>query len=425
MKTFLTAFTLMILTSISWTQDLGPFEEITAGNFFGIGAGQMAMGGAGIAATRDGAALYYNPAALARIHRIEFQVGLTHEKWTNTTSQPPDRYTGYTSTQNSASIHKTKTRFGSFNLALPVPTYRGSLTLAFGVHRFSSFDQADLFHVIDRNGGLTIEDYSRKYDDGGIYLYSGGLGVDVSPSVSLGLALNIYAGKDRYNYYYYYIDDRDGSSDEQTIRIEEDYIGVSIKGGLLARPNSHIAFGLTIESPLDYQVGYTYIDDYEQYYIEYDLKRPFVFGAGFAVRFSTLALTGDAEYIDWGQLNYNDNRAMEYYNILMADLYRDVVNLRAGAEFNIASAGLSLRGGVFSNPLPYKEQYIQDDRIGYSFGLGWLIDGVLMLEGAYVNGTATRKYTAPNADFVDNSNTAIAFAEDEFERVYFTLSYRY
>ena len=73
----------IFFTGLSSAQDLGRYEEVTAGNFFGIGARQMAMGGTGIASSWDGAAMWYNPAALARIHRVEFQLGLNHQKFSN------------------------------------------------------------------------------------------------------------------------------------------------------------------------------------------------------------------------------------------------------------------------------------------------------------------------------------------------------
>lgn len=418
------------------TQDLGVFEEVTAGNFFGIGARQMSMGGAGIAASLDGAALYYNPAALAGIHRIEFQLGLTHQKFSNTTTQPPNRYVGFTSVQNGSDIDMTKTRLGTVNLSVPVPTYRGSLVLGFGINRIHSFDRAAVLDVIDRNAvGLELNDYAKEFEIGGIYMYSAGAGVDISPNLSLGLALNVYSGEDEFTYDYRYVDETNNYEEAENRQITEDYIGVSLKGGLLARPNANLSIGLTIESPLDYQVEWVYLqevynpdstpDTYlSQSVVEYDLTRPFIFGAGLVYRFHTFTLTGDAEYIDWPQMSYNDNPFMELDNDSLAYLYRDVINLRGGIEYQIPAAGLALRGGVFSNPLPYRKEFIDDDRQGFSFGFGWLIDRVLLLESAFVHGSYKRRYSPANADYV-NEGTGTAFAEDSFSRVYFTLSYRY
>ncbi len=423
-------------------QDLGGLEEVTAGNIFGFGARQMSMGGAGIASSLDGAALYYNPAALARIHKIELQFGLSHQKFHNETTQPPNRYESLASIRNTAQIDQTKTRFGTLNLTIPVPTYRGSLSVAFGVNRIMSFDRAALYHVIDEDPSeARLDDYAKEFETGGIYVYSGGAGVDISPNLSLGLGLNIYSGKDEFNYDYAFTDDLTLYSESGRRRITEDYIGISAKGGLLARPNEHLSLGLTIESPMDFQVEYTYeenglvldtiIEDY--YKINYDLTRPFIFGGGVAVRSGVFLATADAEYIDWSQLSYNDNPDEASLNDSLALLYRDVLNLRGGIEFQMPSAGLALRAGAFLNPLPYRKEgmidtrtvkFIDKDRKGFSAGFGWLIDDVLMLEAAYVRGTYTRMYSPANSAYV-NPASSMATAEDTFNRVYVTMSYRY
>ncbi|NMC43929.1 MAG: hypothetical protein GYA46_08415, partial [candidate division Zixibacteria bacterium] len=269
------------LGAVVSAQDLGIFEEVTAGNFFGLGARQMAMGGAGIASSMDGAAMYYNPAALARIYRIEFQLGLTHQKFSNESSQNPGRYAGFNSLLNKADIDQTKTRFGTINLTVPVPTYRGSLVLGFGVNRIMSFDRAAVYHLIDDSLGNRIDDYGKEFETGSIYLYTAAAGIDVSPNVSLGLALNVYSGKDKFNYTEIFSDALRPSSDyAYESETAEDYIGASVKGGLLARPNAQLALGLTAESPLAWQIKQTFTDFEGLSEVEYDLNRPFIFGAG-------------------------------------------------------------------------------------------------------------------------------------------------
>jgi len=418
MKRYLICLLILALSPALWGQDLGRFEEVTAGNFFGLGARQMSMGGAGIAASLDGAALYYNPAALARIHRIEFQLGLTHQKFSNETSQEPGRYDSLASIVNSAGIDQTKTRLGSLILTIPVPTYRGSLSVAFGINRIMSFDRASLFNVIDRRAdGLVVDDYSKEFETGSIYLYSAGAGIEVSPSLSVGLALNVYSGKDDFIYNYSYLDETNDYSESLRRQVTEDYIGASLKGGLLARPNDRLAIGLTVETPLDWQVEQTVLEGDIGETVEYDLMRPFIFGTGAAFSIGRLTLTGDAEYADWSQMSYNDNPDMEIDNDSLTLLYRDVVTLRGGAEYQFPNLGLALRAGLFSQPLPYDKPFIEKDQKGFSLGAGWLIDQILLLEVAYLDGSFTRRYTPANG--------IPALADDSYRRVYATLSYRY
>ena len=55
-------------------------SEITVGNDFGVGARAMGMGGAFVSVANDFTALYWNPAGLAQIERMEFFGALSHEK---------------------------------------------------------------------------------------------------------------------------------------------------------------------------------------------------------------------------------------------------------------------------------------------------------------------------------------------------------
>ena len=59
------AFLLFLFPPLVLGGYFNELDEPIAGNYFGIGARQMAMGGAGIM-SMDGTALYYNPANLAR-----------------------------------------------------------------------------------------------------------------------------------------------------------------------------------------------------------------------------------------------------------------------------------------------------------------------------------------------------------------------
>ncbi|MCK5125024.1 MAG: hypothetical protein KAR42_02105 [candidate division Zixibacteria bacterium] len=423
---------LIVIPTISIAQDLGNLEETSVGNFFGISARQMAMGGTGIANSIDGAAIFYNPAALARIPRIEFQIGLTHQKFNNESSQLAGRYdppAEFRSTLNSSSIDATKTRFNTLNLTVPIPTYRGSLVVGVGINRITSFDRVSFLHLIDRriSDNALIDDQVNEHETGRIFLYSGAVGIDLTPNLSIGGALNVFAGYDKLAYTYNWIDNTqhpDSSSGGFTNQFDDDYFGVGVKGGLLYRPNNRITFGLTIESPIYWEIQQGYIDGDYIDVVEYDLIHPFKLGTGLSYSHKQLTLTADAEYVDWSQLEYTDNNDMEQYNDSLSNLYRDVLNLRGGIEYQFPKTGVALRAGIFSKPLPYHSKFIIDDEMGYSFGFGWLLDKVLLIEAAYVNGGLKRTYTSVNAEFTVADNK-MAVAEDRYKRFYLTLSYRY
>ncbi|MCP4568055.1 MAG: hypothetical protein GY841_10795 [FCB group bacterium] len=447
MKPVIVLLSVLFIASFCAAQDLGHFEEVTAGNLFGLGARQMAMGGTGIASSLDGSALYYNPAALARIHRIEFQVGLTHEKYNNESSQTLERHPdslGLTPILSRAEIDQTKTHLGSLNLTIPVPTYRGSLVVAFGFHRIMSFDRPALLDILDRNDAdQIVSTYERETESEGINLYTAGAGVELSPNVSAGLALNVYSGKRRITYDYRYEDETNAYRDGWLKQITEDYIGAAFKGGLLFRPNSKLAIGLTVETPVDWQIEKTWFEDSLSGYdddisvtklsgkVEYDLKRPFIIGTGIAYRMRKFTFTGDIEYADWSQMSYGDNPEMALKNDSLQLYYRDVFNIRMGIEYQIPKAGLSLRGGLAVLPLaadkgfyqrnsmtrPLLKNRILNDRVRLSLGMGWLIDRVILLDVAYVRGGHKLDYTA--------YNNIGAIRDDYYQRIFATVSYRY
>lgn len=429
---FCLSLTLLFLVSLSNSQEIGSFEEVTAGNSFGVGARQMSMGGVGIATSLDGASLYHNPACLTRLSAVEFQLGWTAQQFNNRSSQSPNRFSGFNSVLNQAEAKQNKTRFASAILTAPIPTYRGSFVVAGGITKIMSFNRVAELHVIDQNmDGLVVDDYSSESEEGAVYAYTAGGAIDLTPHVSVGLSISVLSGDDRFRFENYYTDQT------QTLNyiegsygfVNESYIGVTAKAGLLFRPNSNIAWGLTIESPLRLEVEYSYEEDwyqtdtsgvvqeyYDEDFFEYSLTHPPKLGTGFSFRFATFTLAADVEYADWSQLEYHNNVNLEADNDSLKALYRDVINWRAGIEYQYPKWGLALRSGFFLQPLPYNKANFKNDRVGYSFGIGWLTGGHLMLEAAYSTSQFDRLYTS--------LNDALTLAEDDYKRVYLTISYR-
>ena len=427
-------------------QELSIFGEVTTtGNFFGFGARQTGMGKTGIASSPDGSAIYYNPASLSRIHRVEFQFGLTRLMHSNESSQESGRFAGFSSQVNGAESDLGKNKLGSLNLAVPVPTFRGSLVFALGIHRIRSFSHTALLHTIDETGsGLTVEGSEADNESGSIYLYTVGGAIDLSPRLSIGIAVNVYSGQKVFDYDYLYSDQTNSLLYTANGSFTEDFIGATIKGGIQFRPNSSFSMGVVVESPLDWQVRQIfskqerYDDDGvvelypESGDVEYDLTRPWVFGVGLLYRVTTLSLACDAEYIGWSGLSYGDNLQMALTNDTLSLLYRDVLNIRLGLEYLIPSLKSSLRVGLFSEPLANDRNIVYDsllratgtidniekDRIGYSFGLGTMIGQSLMLEGSYLYSSYKRRH-------IGFFNRLPALRNEKYEQVHITFSYRY
>ncbi|MGB7063035.1 MAG: outer membrane protein transport protein [Candidatus Zixiibacteriota bacterium] len=389
-----------LIGSTAYSQGFGVVDEAAAGNFFVVGARALGMGGAHIAVASDATALVYNPAGLARVTRIEFSGGLTHQRMSNKTKfgLQAQQEVGFDDGRL-----QNNTRFSSANVVLPVPTYRGSLVLALGVNRVKSFDRTmQFFSEEDGGSQMAIES-----ETGGLYLWSFGAAVDISPNVSVGAALNYWSGKDSYTWLY-----------EDTFRYgrtiddayKDRYSGFNAKFGFRIQPNKYLILGGTIDSPVTYtieedvtqiteeQVGSEiYFDTYE-----YKVSMPFGLGAGLALQFENLTLAGDINYADWTQMEYKRLEDAAEANRLIKETYIDALRFHLGAEYLIPQIGTSLRVGFYHDPLPYKSRWVEKDRNFFTAGVGFLIDQVMTLDVAWAHGSwelydlgllLTEKYT--------------------------------
>ena len=181
--------------NISLAEYIEQVEEITAGNFFGYGARQMAMGGAGIMAI-DGAALFYNPANLARIPRIEFNFGLSSQRYrdrssvqsirrevdyrgANTQSNIGSaRFQGFQPISSSTENSKINTRLNSAIITVPYPTYRGSMVIGVGMTRGINFDRLFRLSHLDTSMAGDITALGDEFQSGALTQWGAGIGLD-------------------------------------------------------------------------------------------------------------------------------------------------------------------------------------------------------------------------------------------------------
>jgi long-subunit fatty acid transport protein len=380
-------FSVAMLSAQSSSGDT--FSESSADNFSGIGGRAVGMSEAVTASVLDGTALLYNPAGLVRVKRLEFYGALSNERvkcvssWLASPTSP------------ATTDNFTKTRLNSLSLTVPVPTYRGSLVLAFAVNRTKSFDRTFTF----ASGTIGIASQNAlEQAMGGMREWSAGAGMEISQHLAVGTTLIYYRGDEDYSWDYtanFQGEDMFGST-QYVDQISSTYSGVGIRLGMIAEVNPYLTLGLTIDSPTRFKIK----QDYSQVTIEsgnrhetvgsyeYDLQHPFSFNAGAAFRISTFTLEGDIGYADWSQLEYKseadkpNNKALQKY-------YSDAVQLRFGAEYVIPQYGVVLRGGFKHDPLPIAgtlmSNQIEKNRNSFSAGLGFLIDRIVMLDIAYAH----------------------------------------
>ena len=200
-------------------------DDVLIGKFFGVGARAMGMGGAFVAVADDYSALFWNPAGLAQIHRLELSGSLSHERYTNETA-----FYG-----NGVNDSQSKTRLNALGFTYPVPTVRGSLVLSAGYNRVSSFDG-----LMTMAGYRTPTQFADAWEteSGGLGMWSFGGAMDVSPSLSFGATLDIWSGDDSYSWDYMATDAQNPHSDVRYLdTIDGDYTGVGLKFAGLIRAN--------------------------------------------------------------------------------------------------------------------------------------------------------------------------------------------
>lgn len=420
--------------------DVALGQETISSDFFGVDARATSMGNTGIALSHDGSGLIYNPANLARIKRIEFRAGLSHLRSEN------DTRVFLNDDEFDDGLDLKKTRINGLSLTLPVPTYRGSLVFGFGVHRVNSFDRPFARHWVGLYDDGFALDSGSAIESGGIWKWTAGGAVDISPNLSVGLSAHLLRGSNDYRWSGVYAELFTGDTmetflfvgEDQTIAI--DYLGISATAGISFSVSDQVRAGLTIETPtylraeetatLDILYEYdtttaSYIGDifvYDSSFLDladYTVIRPFTFGFGLAGSFDRLNLVGDLRYTDWSQLDFDyDDAALDADE---SDILRfinenltEVVSLHLGIEYLFPEHGLALRAGYFRDPLPVASEFIESQRQYFTAGFGFLIDRIMTIDFAYVHGGYELRDGKPGS----------FFSKYKTRRLFLTFGYR-
>jgi len=401
LKLFLLLFIPVIAQAQVTTDPTMVYEMTTENNVF-VGARAAGMGGAQIAAGEDGSAVWYNPALLTRIRRLELSGALTHQRFFNET-----RYGAV----NGDEAQLNKTRVSSLWAVFPVPVEQGGLSFALAANRVKNFDR--IFRFENQSGWFANPDsdgFGGGEDDlGSLWAYSIGGGLELSRYTSIGMAIEWYYGVNNYSY----LEDEIFDSDVYSFRadLKSSYSGYSAKIGLAYSPGPNVHFGATIKLPTPLRVEQEEYTEYNENgdidtdfnLGEYKFVMPFSFGTGALVTIRDLLLTGDIIYTDYTQLEYKSGVDLANANADVKKYYNDVLTLNLGAEYFFPKLGLTFRGGYSRDPVSYNFYTIEDDLNVISGGFGYLLDKTLKLDVAvnFLNWTrrdndlgTTEKYKA-------------------------------
>lgn len=416
---------------------------------FGVGSRALGMGNAYIGVASDYSALYWNPAGLAQARHGEFSIGLSNLNKKNqcTFFSTDQAYSSSATNLNAVGlVYPVPTRQGSLVFAFGYnreSVFEGGVSFA-GYNPNSSIIQYNTTPLVwaphgvpypsDLSGNIAYQLFladidtitgkfnspimnqvtqtGRVLEDGGLNNWSIGGAVDVAKNVSLGATVTWISGSYRYDRDYEESDTKKIHSsypfdfDRLTLKefVDADVTGFGAKFGLMYRLPDWVRLGLTVKPPTSIHVRENFGSFSQSYFdngdirpaagpfemngvSEYSVHSPWAFGAGASIVLGNWLLSGDIDYTDWTQLEFDDaNAEVLDWNGEMKTLFRAVPNYRVGAEWDAFDIGVRVRGGFIYNTSPYEGDPASFDQKYITGGIGFQFSGSTMFDVAYARG---------------------------------------
>jgi long-chain fatty acid transport protein len=434
---------LLLLASATpvFAQDSQPVE-IPFTSTLGFGARALGMGQAHLAVVEDLSAIYYNPAGLAQVRRIEVGGTLTFDR--------REQKVVLSGTPGDVTLRNT--HLNSIGFAYPFPTYRGSLVIGGAYNRNVNLNSDYL-----RQGSLppyASNETESILEEGSLDTWTAAGALDVSPDISIGGAVSYISGStDRRDDFMYNDPEYDYLS-----RVDEtaDLSGWTGSFGALVRLGPLARLGLQVRFPQSIDLQGTqvvrdtladrqtpangYSDDFLQHFDDH-IDLPFSFGAGIALTPRNFVLAADVRYTDWTQIRYSGPVRVEYMEatqsgdsvLVRQDAYRGATEFHVGAEYMLPFYPLRLRAGFYTEPVAYnlvltdvfggvyRVADFNPDRRFFTFGVGALLEDVLTVDVAFVTG----KYERSAVEVVPHTRGISVSEEQDLRRVYVTTSFRF
>ena len=423
-RTIRTGLTALIVTAtlgagampaVAYDGYVAPLTEIPFANTTMTGARSLGMGGVALATADDGSAMLTNPAALARLRRVELSGGFAFDGRGVTGDALGSEYeTDITSTSLSA-----------LRFAYPFPTFRGSLVVGLGFERVYGLD-ADFLATYDDS--LTWYEPSADEDrtdiwrqtedllsDGDMYAGTLAAAFDASENVSIGASVSIVGGTYERTFLYTARDQYGVSPDYETYHLEidseADVAGLGLKLGALFYLTDQLAAGATIALPTTLTFSGTETerrattgeeenDETVVTSFEDKLTLPFTFGVGASWSPLDLVIVGcDYQYTNWSEMEY-EGRVYLGDQAERRDAYEATHDLNVGVEVTIPEMPIRVRGGYMTRPVSYRGLTVDDDRAYWTVGAGILIDTVLAIDVAWLSAAYER--SADDYDFAES-----------------------
>ncbi|MBA7474613.1 hypothetical protein ES707_09967 [subsurface metagenome] len=327
---------LIVSTSLNGQNDLDAVRPFT-----GLGGPGSRASGLGLAFTGiadDITALYYNPAGLAHLTRVEFNLGLTYLNVATDVS-----------TQEADPATITATRLGNLGFAMPIPGLK--LTVALGFNQVRSFERRREY-IFTYGDASSVREVLTE--EGWLGAWSLGAGYQVSPQLALGGAVDILAGK---NIYTEDIDFLTVDSSDY-VYITPKYSGVGLSLGVLLAPLPVWRIGFLLRSPQEISVEEEFTDNSGEEWptYEYKTRATYYFRLGSSLTLGPVLVSGDLSWFDYSQIRFESELYDSTIHIdvpinnSLRSQYASALGYAAGAELLLPLINAKLRGGYRSEP---------------------------------------------------------------------------
>jgi long-subunit fatty acid transport protein len=406
-------------------------EERAIDNFAGLGVRAMGMGGAYTGVADDFTAVFWNPAGLAQMKRREVYVAFLRNAKDN------DATIGRgTAIEASATAHVSNTRFGSLGFVYPFPVYRGAFVVAAGFNRVKDFDwrlQLPLIPAPRDASGNIVGDSLGVEDsflhEGELALTTVAAAIDVTPTVSLGLTLNLISGDNTSETTKISLDTEDLFLEHRFVEkffFIDDYetTWTATLGAMVRTPSQdpRLRLGATVTTGPTHKVSYTFrappdtaftLVEFDDGHVEsarsvdikgsYKIDLPLSFGLGASFTpVPQVLLAASVELTEWTQTEYADADQFQLRtNTSFEDQYDDILRYHLGAEWQLPWIAMDLRVGYYTDPLPFigprdpnvgvdpdtnPVVRILQDRSFWTLGAGLVLDETVRADLAYTRG---------------------------------------
>jgi long-subunit fatty acid transport protein len=451
----------------------------------GAGARALGMGNAYIGVSDDFSASLWNPAGLAQMRRLELMGGISSNGVTNNAtffSSQQQSSSTTTSMDNIGFVFPFPTVQGSFVVGFGyhrIADYASSLTFnGFNDKSsiISSLYDASAGYDIPYNVYLTnstgytavqknVQQQGTIKEQGNLGAWSFSGAVDIEENISIGISLNVYSGIYEFTRNFIEEDSRNVytnsaatlPADSAYLRFNKFYYDSYINGelsgsnitvGMMYRSDFFRA-GMVLKGPTSIKIEEAYTNEGQSVFDntggwaslpktthsysvpndtvgpnEYGVQSPWTIGVGASLYLMPeLLIAVDLEQTDWSQIEWTDNPAMEKSNVQLQGKFRSVISYRIGAEFDIPSTELRIRGGYSVTPSPYKNDPSSFDQTMITGGVGYFLQRNIMLDGAVAFGsqkTFRNQYGIPGIPDPARTDESLSTT-----LVNFTMSYRF